>query len=144
MLDAECQYTIPTEYADALNERDYGDYTGKNKWDMEQLLGEEEFTKLRRGWDYPIPHGESLKMVYKRVVPFFQSQVLPKLAEGKNVLIVSHGNALRALIKYIEQIPDADMEHIEMEFGSIRMYDLDPEGHKVNCEIRKIEETVNA
>ena len=62
---------LPTEHASAFNERDYGDYTGKHKWEMEKLLGEEEFNKIRRGWDVPVPNGESLKMVYDRAVPFF-------------------------------------------------------------------------
>ena len=81
-----------------MNERDYGDYTGKNKFEMEKLLGEEEYKKLRRGWDYPIPHGESLKMVYERAVPYFLEKILPLLREGKNILVVAHGNSLRAMI----------------------------------------------
>ena len=62
---------ISIEKVEELNERDYGDYTGKNKWEIEKLIGEEEFQKLRRGWDYPVPHGENLKKVYERTVPFF-------------------------------------------------------------------------
>jgi 2,3-bisphosphoglycerate-dependent phosphoglycerate mutase len=67
---------IPTTHAAELNERDYGDYTGKNKWEMKDLLGEEEFNKLRREWNYPVPNGETLKMVYERVVPYFQTSIL--------------------------------------------------------------------
>ncbi|MGH7249494.1 MAG: histidine phosphatase family protein, partial [Minisyncoccia bacterium] len=53
MLDMCKIYKIPIEHSSSLNERDYGDYTAKNKWDMEKLLGEVEYKKLRRGWDYP-------------------------------------------------------------------------------------------
>ena len=96
---------LPIEHVHALNERDYGDYTGKNKWDMEQLVGADAFEAMRRGWDYPIPNGETLKTVYERVVPFYIGTVVPLLAAGENVLIVSHGNALRALMIYLESIP---------------------------------------
>ena len=140
MADGE----LPTEHVSELNERGYGDYTGKNKWDMEKLIGTEEFDKLRRGWDYPVPNGETLKMVYERAVPFFLERVLSLLKQNKNILIVSHGNTVRALIKYIENIADADMINIEEPIGTILIYDLDGEGHKINKEIRKVESEVNA
>jgi len=129
---------IPLEEARELNERDYGDYTGKNKWDMEKILGHEEFIKLRRGWDYPIPNGESLKMVYERSVPFFISKILPLLRENKNVLIVAHGNSLRSIMKYIENISDEDISNVEMPFGGILIYDLDTNGHLINKETRQV------
>jgi len=135
---------LPIEHISALNERDYGDYTGKNKWDMEKVLGEKKFDELRRGWNYPVPHGETLKMVYERAVPFFLQRVLPILREGKNVLIVSHGNTIRSLMKYIENIPDSDVPEIEMPFGGILFYDLDAEGHILHKEMRMVASTVNA
>ena len=131
------RYTVPTEHSAALNERDYGDYTGKNKWEMEKVLDPLEFEKLRRGWDYPVPNGETLKVVYGRVVPYFLEKVLPRLQEGKNVLVVAHGNSLRALMKYIERISDEGIEHVEFPFGSIVIYDLDMEGHMIDKEIRE-------
>lgn len=130
---------IPTTEAKELNERDYGDYTGKNKWEMEKLLGHDEFVKLRRGWDYPINNGESLKMVYERSVPFFLKNILSLLNEGKNILIVAHGNSLRSIMKYIENISDGDIANVEMPFGSFIIYDLDKEGHMINKEIKKVE-----
>lgn len=133
------QYDIPTEHSAALNERDYGDYTAKNKWDMEKILGEEEYEKLRRGWDYPVPNGETLKMVYARVVPYFLEKILVKVNEGQNVLVVGHGNSLRALIKYIEKISDDDVINLEMPFGTVILYDLDNDGHAIHKEIRQTE-----
>jgi 2,3-bisphosphoglycerate-dependent phosphoglycerate mutase len=138
------RYDVPTEHSAALNERDYGDYTGKSKWDMEEILGEEEFKKLRRDWDYPIPNGESLKIVYERVVPFYLANILPKAKEGKNVLVVSHGNALRALIKYMENISDQAMADVEMPFGVIYIYDVDENGRKIEKETRTTESQVPA
>ena len=128
---------IPIEHIKEFNERDYGDYTGKNKWEMKEILGEEEFNKIRRSWDYEVPGGESLKMVYVRAVPFFLKRVLPMLREGKNVLIVAHGNSMRALIKYIENISNEEISKVEMVFGSVIIYDLDDDGHMINKEIRQ-------
>lgn len=135
---------IPIEHSHALNERDYGDYTGKNKWDMEQLVGAEAFEAMRRGWDYPIPGGETLKMVYERVIPFYRETVVPLLVAGKNVLIVSHGNALRALMIYLESIPEEKVVDLNMLFGAVVLYDVDVEGRMLRKEVRQIESTVDA
>ena len=105
MLNTLELYNVPAEYVHALDERSYGDYTGKNKWEMEKLIGEAAFESMRRDWEYPIPNGETLKMVYERVVPFYHAVILPLLTTGRNVLVVSHGNALRALMIYLESIP---------------------------------------
>ena len=125
-------------YSSALNERDYGDYTGVNKLDEEKKIGKEEMGALRRAWDYPIPNGETLKMVYERAVPLFKKEILPVLKTGENVLVVSHGNTIRSLIKYIEKISDQDIEKIEMPFNEVFIYELDQDGHMLNKEIRKV------
>ncbi|MEK7109531.1 MAG: histidine phosphatase family protein, partial [Patescibacteria group bacterium] len=119
MLKAFGIKSLDGESSPALNERDYGDYTGKDKLEMEKLVGEETFDKIRREWNYPIPHGETLKMVYERVVPFYIDTVLPLLKSGHTVLVVSHGNALRALEIYIESISTAQAHHLEMLFGTL-------------------------
>ncbi|MEI6478969.1 MAG: 2,3-bisphosphoglycerate-dependent phosphoglycerate mutase [bacterium] len=135
---------VPVEFSSALNERDYGDYTGKNKWEVKEQVGEEKFDHIRRDWDYPVPNGETLKMVYERVVPYYKKNILPLVLEGKNVLVVSHGNAIRALMKYIENIPDEDIKDVEMIFGSILLYDVDDEGRMIKKDIKKIITKVNA
>lgn len=137
-------YKVPTEHSSALNERDYGDYTGKSKWDMQKLVGDEIWNKIRREWDYPVPHGETLKDVYNRAVPFFIKTILPHLHSGENVLVVSHGNAIRALIKYIENIPDEDIKNMEMLFGGVLIYEVDKEGKMISKEIRGVESDVHA
>lgn len=108
----------------ALNERDYGIYTGKNKWKMQKKLGEEQFFQLRRGWDYPVPGGESLKDVYNRVVPFYQEKIAGELKQGKNVLVVSSGNALRSLIKYVENVSDEEIVNRELNYGEVYIIEL--------------------
>ncbi len=118
-------YQIPTVENDALNERNYGDYAGKNKWEIKKEVGEEEFLKIRRGWDHPIPNGETLKNVYERVVPYYQSEILPKLKEGENVLVSAHGNSLRALVKYLENIPEEEISKVEIAIGEIYLYKVD-------------------
>lgn len=120
----------------ALNEKNYGIYTGKNKWDVQKEAGEEVFQKVRRSWDYVIPEGESLKMVYERTVDYYKSEIEPKLKEGKNVLIASHSNTLRALVKYLEDLSDTQVETLEVGLGEAYVYDIDSEGKVVSKEIR--------
>jgi len=129
---------IKTIVSKELNERDYGDYTGMNKWEIKEKVGDEEFLKIRRGWDYCIPNGESLKMVYERSVPFFIDVIMKDILEGKNVLIVAHGNSIRSLIKYIENISDENISNVEMGFGDVLVYELDKEGHCLEKEIIKV------
>ena len=112
----------------ALNERHYGIYTGKHKWELKKEIGEEEFKKIRRGWETDIPEGESLKDVYKRTIPYFQEVILPELLSGDNVLISAHGNSLRALVKYLENISDNDISDVELGIGEVYCYDLDEKG----------------
>lgn len=121
---------------EALNERDYGVHTGKNKWQVKEEVGDEEFSKIRRGWDAHIPEGENLKQVYERVVPFFEETILPELKKGNNVLIVSHGNTLRALIKHLENVSDEEAPHLEFNFADVHCYDFDSAGNVVDKEIR--------
>jgi len=119
---------IPTFENKALNERDYGIYTGKNKWEIKDEIGDEQFKKIRRSWDFPIKNGESLKDVYNRVVPYYENEILPKLKENKNILISAHGNSLRALIKYLEQISDDNIPNLELKTGEIYLYTVDGQG----------------
>lgn len=135
---------IPTTHAHELNERDYGEYTGRNKWEMKELVGEEEWNAIRRGWDHPLPGGETLKMVYERAVPFYQNEIAPKVIAGETVLVVAHGNSLRALTKYIESLSDEQIEETEFPFGGLVFYTLDENGKMISKETKKIDSTVNA
>jgi len=135
ILDSAQQKTTPISRYAALNERDYGDYTGLNKWEVLEQLGEDVFTKIRRSWDHPIPNGETLQMVHERAIPFYKEEILPKLQKGENVLVVSHGNTLRALIKYLEDISDEGIAEVEMSFGEILMYRVNELGKKHTKEI---------
>ena len=122
----------------ALNERHYGIHTGKNKWEVKELVGEEEFTKIRRNWDHPIPEGETLKDVHARVVPYYESDIKPQLMAGKNVIVVAHGNSLRALVKHLENIHEDNISEVEIGTGEVYCYDFDGEGNVTGKEIRGV------
>jgi 2,3-bisphosphoglycerate-dependent phosphoglycerate mutase len=130
---------VPHHVHGAVNERDYGDLTGKNKWEVQEEIGEEAFKGIRRGWDYPVPGGETLKDVYARVVPFFDDELLPQLKAGKNILMVAHGNSIRALIKHLEDIHEVKIAEVEMSFGQVLLYHITPDGGVHHKETRQID-----
>lgn len=127
---------LPVVENKALNERDYGELTGKNKWEIKKQYGDKKFLQIRRGWDVPIPKGETLKDVYNRVVPYYKKEILPRLKESKTVLIVAHGNSLRVLVKYLENISDADVENLEIATGEIHVYRVAQNGEIISKEKR--------
>lgn len=133
----ELNLKIPKVENEALNERNYGEFTGKNKWEIKKEIGQEKFQLIRRGWDYPISEGESLKDVFDRVVPYFENNIFPNIKMGKNVLISAHGNSLRALIKYLEKISDLDISNLELATGEIYIYQIDEKGNILSKETRK-------
>lgn len=135
VLNSRDKQNIEIIESQALNERDYGNYTGKNKWEIKKEVGDEEFQRIRRGWDTTIPGGESLKQVYERAVPYFKEEILPQLCGGKNVLISAHGNSLRALVKYLEKISDEDIPKLEIATGEVYVYEVDANGKITNKEI---------
>ncbi len=127
---------LPTKIHGALNERHYGIYTGLNKWEVKEKVGEEEFQKIRRSWDHPIPEGETMAAVHARVVPYFEQEILQELKDGKNVLVSAHGNSLRALVKHLEQLTDDQLKELEVGLGEVRVYEFDNDGKVVSSHIR--------
>ncbi len=129
LLEGRGMGSLKTTRATELNERNYGDLTGKNKWQVKDEIGEEAFNGIRRGWDYPVPGGETLKDVYARVVPYFEREILPKLQAGENILLVAHGNSIRALIKHLDQISESEMASVEMPFGQLLLYKFEADNN---------------
>lgn len=127
---------LPTHEHEALNERHYGIFTGKNKWQVKDEVGDEEFRKIRRSWDYQVPEGESLKDVHGRIVPYYQDKILTDLINGRNVLVAAHGNSLRGLVKHLEDIPEAEMADLEVGIGEVRVYEIDELGKVKSKQIR--------
>ena len=139
ILDGSGQVSVDHQRIADINERDYGDYTGMNKWEVRDKVGEDEFNAIRRNWDHPVPNGETLKMVYERAIPFYRQVILPMLQEGKTVLMVAHGNSIRALIKYMEVVDDEDIKNVEMPFGTVLSYQVDDDGKMLQREDIKID-----
>ncbi len=132
-----------------LNERHYGKLQGSNKLEAVQRFGEEQVKIWRRSYatppppvdldspDYPkadrrygdvpdadLPRSESLKDVLGRVMPYWEQTILPDLKAGKRVLIVAHGNSLRALLKYLEGVSDEDIVNVDLPTGIPKAYRL--------------------
>lgn len=119
------QQNIPVTYNQALNERMYGDLQGLNKADTAAKYGDEQVKIWRRSYDIAPPNGESLKDTAARVIPYFESEIVPKLKAGKNIVIAAHGNSLRALIMYLEKMTPAQILEFEIGTAAPRLYELD-------------------
>ncbi len=133
-----------------LNERHYGAWQGKNKDEVKKEYGEEMFLAVRRGYatrpplldpndprvpwrerkfqDFShdiLPLGESLQDTKKRVLPYFETAIIPELQKGKTVLISAHGNSLRALVMHLEDISKEEIPKLEIPTGEVRVYEFD-------------------
>ena len=106
----------------ALNERDYGDLAGLNKDDARKEWGEDQVQIWRRSYDVPPPGGESLKNTAERVLPYFNSLILPKLLSGENILIAAHGNSLRSLVMQLDNLSKEEVIALEIPTGAPIIY----------------------
>ena len=102
----------------SLNERDYGDLVGLNKKETADKFGKDQVHIWRRSFDVPPPNGESLKDVLNRVSPYFESNIQPLLNQNKNVIIVAHGNSLRAIMIKIGLYKPEEISKIELPTGN--------------------------
>lgn len=112
------QTHIPTIKNQALNERNYGDLAGLNKDDARAKWGAEQVQIWRRSYDTPPPGGESLKDTGERVMPYFNQEILPLIKKGQNILISAHGNSLRSMIKFLDNISDTEIVELEIPTGA--------------------------
>jgi len=115
----------------ALDERHYGDYQAKNKWEIKDQIGDDEFMKLRRNWDHPVPNGETLKDVHARVLPYYEEHILEDLKAGKNIIVAAHGNSLRALMKHLDQVDDSNVHELEIGTGEVVVYEVSDDGNVI-------------
>ncbi len=150
VLDDMNMMWVPVHNSWRLNERHYGMLQGLNKDEVKNQYGEEQFKKWRRGYDVRPPalevsdprnpkndpkyHGltkeelpltESLKNTGERFLPYWQEKIVPELKSGKTVLIVAHGNLIRALVKELDQISDEDITELNIATGDPLVYELD-------------------
>jgi len=113
-----------------LNERHYGDLQGLNKEETAKIYGEEQVHLWRRSYDVRPPNGESLEDTQKRTVPFFKNAILLDLTRyRKNVLVVAHGNSLRSIVMYLENISKEDIINVEIPTGVPIVYELNENGN---------------
>ena len=158
-LEASDQLWVPVEKSWRLNERHYGGLTGKNKAEAAEQFGDEQVHIWRRSYDvlppvladdsefsqandrryanldpHIVPKAENLKVTLDRVMPFWEDHIAPDLLAGKNVIIAAHGNSLRALTKYIENISDEDIMDVEMKTGEPVVYTFDDKLNVVSKE----------
>lgn len=124
ILENMNQLDIPIIKNQSLNERNYGDLAGLNKDDAREKWGEEQVHIWRRSFDIPPPGGESLKDTAERVLPYFHSEILPKVEEGLDVLVAAHGNSLRALVMELEGISSDEIVKLEIATGDPLTYEL--------------------
>lgn len=128
------QEGLPTAKDQALNERDYGDITGMNKDEARVKFGEEQVHIWRRSFDVPPPGGESLKMTAERTLPYYRSDILPKVLEGNRIIVAAHGNSLRSLIMELEGLAPEEILKRELGTGKPIVYRLDEEGKVLSVE----------
>ena len=119
---------VPTTQDAALNERMYGDLQGLDKDDARRRWGEEQVHQWRRSYDIAPPGGESLADTAARVIPYWESTILPRIREGENILIVAHGNSLRALAMHLEGLSRDEVLALEIPTGVPILYRMSAEG----------------
>ncbi|MBC2932764.1 phosphoglyceromutase [Nocardioides sp. zg-1228] len=148
-LDAADRHWIPVKRSWRLNERHYGALQGKDKKQTLEEYGEEQFMLWRRSFDTPpppiddssefsqaddpryvglgeeLPRTECLKDVIARFLPYWDAEIVPDLQAGRTVLVAAHGNSLRALVKHLDQISDADIAGLNIPTGMPLVYRLD-------------------
>lgn len=150
ILDAMDRNWLPVTKDWHLNERHYGGLQGLNKKETADQYGEKQVLLWRRSYDVlppklaedddrsaqsspayqalkpeEIPQAESLKETIQRVVPYFESEIKPKMLAGKRILIVAHGNSLRALVKYFEDLSNDEILEVNIPTGSPLVYEFD-------------------
>ena len=119
---------IPIIKNEALNERHYGSLAGLNKDDARKKWGDEQVHIWRRSFDIPPPDGESLKDTADRVLPYFETEIMPKVISGSSILIAAHGNSLRALMMKLDSISPEDIVKLEIPTGAPIQYEFTPDG----------------
>ena len=146
-LDAADRHWIPVKRSWRLNERHYGALQGKDKKQIREEYGEEQFMLWRRSYDVPppeielgsefsqdadpryagepIPRTEALKQVLDRALPWWDAEIVPDLRAGKTVLVAAHGNSLRAVIKHLDHVDDRTIAGLNVPTGIPLVYELD-------------------
>jgi len=124
MLAELGQISIPVFKDQALNERDYGELVGLNKDDARKKWGEEQVHIWRRSYDVAPPGGESLKDTLARALPYYVTQILPRVMRGEHVLVSAHDNSLRALVMVLDKHTPESITKLNLDTGVPMIYRL--------------------
>ncbi|NMG73143.1 2,3-diphosphoglycerate-dependent phosphoglycerate mutase [Aromatoleum diolicum] len=160
---------LPVEHTWRLNERHYGDLQGLNKAETAAKFGDDQVLTWRRSYDIPppplaegderlntgdpryaslpraqFPRTECLKDTVARFVPYWETVIVPNVLAGRRILIAAHGNSLRALIKYLDNIPDADIVGLNIPSAQPLVYELDANLRPIKSYYLADEETIRA
>ena len=130
---------IPVIRDQALNERHYGALQGLNKDRAREKWGKEIVHLWRRSYDIPPPEGESLKDTAERTIPFLERAIMGDIKDGRDVLVVAHGNSLRSIVMYLEKLSPEEIIKVEIPTGTPIVYELDENENILNKEIRHLE-----
>ncbi len=128
VLEVIGQSHIPIEKDQALNERMYGELQGLNKTETAKKYGEQQVKLWRRSYDIRPPGGESLKDTAERVLPYYESRIKPHHLAGETVLIVAHGNSLRALVMHLDRLTPDQVLELNIPTGAPLLYEFGAEG----------------
>ncbi len=134
-LEVLGQPQLPLEQDQALNERHYGDLQGLNKAETAKKFGDEQVRLWRRSYDIAPPGGESLENTAARTLPYLKDRILPTVQSGQNALVAAHGNSLRSIIMYLDQLNRDAVVSLELGTGVPVVYDIDAEGNVQSKEI---------
>ena len=127
ILEELGQQNLPIIRDQALNERDYGDLVGLNKDDARKKWGEEQVHQWRRSYDIAPPNGESLKDTAARVLPYYITEILPRVMRGERVLCAAHGNSLRALVMVLDRHTTKSILDLNLGTGVPLVYHFNPD-----------------
>ncbi|WP_232627712.1 2,3-bisphosphoglycerate-dependent phosphoglycerate mutase [Methylobacterium sp. Leaf118] len=128
MLGELGQPDLSVEKDAALNERDYGELAGLNKTEARARFGGDQVRSWRKSYEAVPPGGESLAMAAARVWPFFEGRIAPRFRDGASVLVVAHGNSLRALLVQLERIAPEAIEEVNLGTAEFLIYAAAAEG----------------
>jgi len=116
---------LPTYLDQALNERHYGNLQGLNKAETAEKFGADQVKIWRRSYDVAPPGGESLKMTAERTLPYYERMIVPHLKQGKNVLVAAHGNSLRSIVMFLDNLNEKQVLELNLDTGVPRVYEIE-------------------
>jgi len=128
LIQESLEVSLPTIRDEALNERHYGDLQGLNKARTAEKFGADQVKIWRRSYDIPPPAGESLEMTAARTLPFFERCILGDIAQGKNVLVVAHGNSNRSIVMQLDGLTKEQVLELNLGTAVPYIYELDTAG----------------